>query len=303
MALSSDGETRRRVADNVRFLTGVGAPTNGDTGAGIAGSGSLYFDINSGIIYVNEGAISSPEWVVFGISNIADGSILTAMIADLAVTAAKLGPAAVTTSKLDALAVDTAALAALAVTNAKIAALAVDSGKLAADAVITAKILDLNVTAAKIAANTITPAKVATSFFAQATGTISSADITGTGVGQFGHANGFPLVAPPGLHVVGELISGVLIYDFAVAAYGAGGNVTINRSGGAGALTGLISAANFCGAVVDKIAFLIPLSTAGINLTENEGINLVSTAAFTQPGTAVGVIRYILNYRLHSTGL
>lgn len=305
MALSLDGEERRRVAADVRFLVGSGVPLDGasGTGAGVAGPSSLYFDFTNHIIYVNVGTKAVPAWDVFGISNIPDGSITTAMLQDLAVTGAKIAAGTISTSKYGALSVDTAAIAALAVTTAKIANGAVGTTQLANLAATTAIINDLAVTTGKLAANAVTPAKTATSMFQQATGTISSADITGTGAGQFGHANGYILLAGQGAHNVVELISGIFVYDFATAAYTAGGNVTINRSGGAGALTGLISAANSFGAAGDKIVQFLPLTTAGINLTENEGLNLVTTAAFTQPGTAAGVIRYVLNYRVHATAL
>lgn len=305
MALSLDGEERRRVAADVRWIVGSGVPSDGTTGtgAGIAGPCSFFFDTTNHIIYVNVGTKASPSWDVFGISNIPDGSITTAMLEDLAVTGAKIAAGTITTAKYGAGSVDSTALGALSVTTAKIANDAIDSNKLANNAVDTAAILDLNVTTAKIANNNVTAAKLVSSTFAQATGTISSADITGTGVGQFGHANGYPLVAGQGAHNVIELISVIFFYDFSTAAYTAGGNITANRSGGAGALTGLISAANSVGAAVDKVISLVPLTTVGINLTENEGINLVAAAAFTQPGTAAGVIRYVVNYRVHATGL
>jgi hypothetical protein len=131
---------------------------------------------------------------------------------------------------------------------------------------------------------------------------ISSADITGTSAGQFGHANGFPLVVPQGTDVVVQLVAAAMFYDFGVAAYTAGGNITINLDGGGAALTGLVSAANSVGAASDKIASFVPLSTAGVVLTANNGLNLVSSAAFTQPGTATGVIRVVVKYRIIATG-
>ena len=132
-------------------------------------------------------------------------------------------------------------------------------------------------------------------------GTITSADITGTAAGQFGHASGVPLVAiPPGY--VGQLIEAVAFYDYSTAAYGGGGNTTINETGGS-AITGLISAANSFGAASDKIVEWNKLSTAARNLTAATGWSLVSSGAFTQPGTAAGVIRYIVRYRLWATNL
>lgn len=132
-------------------------------------------------------------------------------------------------------------------------------------------------------------------------GTISSADITGTASGQFGHANGYPIVTVPAGYVA-ELLGVIAIYDYSTATYGGGGNVTINETAGS-AVTGLISAANSFGAATDKIVRWIPLAAAAANLTAALGWSLVSTGAFTQPGTAAGVIRYIVRYRVWQTNL
>lgn len=137
---------------------------------------------------------------------------------------------------------------------------------------------------------------------ATATGTISAADIVRATAGGLGHAQGYTLLAAQGLHVVVELISVILNYDFAVAAYTAGGNLTINWTGGGAALTGLVSAANSLGAAADKSVMFLPLAAAATALVENAGLSLVSSVAFTQPGTAAGVVRYVVNYRIHNTG-
>lgn len=145
-------------------------------------------------------------------------------------------------------------------------------------------------------------ASLAETLVKYATVTISAADIVATGAGKFGHANGYPLVAAPGATKVLEFLSAMLIYDYATASYTAGGNITVNIAGGA-ALTGLVAAADSVGAGVDKTVQFVPLSTAGIAMPANTGINLVSSAAFTQPGTAAGVIRVKVAYRVHTTGL
>lgn len=132
--------------------------------------------------------------------------------------------------------------------------------------------------------------------------TISAADIIATGAGKFGHAAGYPLVADPGADKAVELISAVMVSDRAVAAYTDGGNITVNENGGA-ALTGLVSAANSLGAATDKVAIFTPLAAAARVVTVNKGLNLVSSAAFTNPGTAAGVVRVRVNYRVHTLGL
>lgn len=136
----------------------------------------------------------------------------------------------------------------------------------------------------------------------QLSGTITAANIVGTAAGQFGHANGVILIPAPGAHVVTELISVTLLYKFATAAYTAGGNITVNNGAGGAALTGLISAANSVGAASSKGLLFVPLSTAAIAFVENGPINLVSSAAFTQPGTAAGTILWYANFRQYNTG-
>lgn len=132
--------------------------------------------------------------------------------------------------------------------------------------------------------------------------TISAADIVATGAGKFGHANGYPLVAAPAAGSALSLISATLVYDYATAAYTGGGNITVNYAAGS-AITGLVSAANSVGAAADKVVQFVPLSTVGNPLAVATGINLVAAAAFTQPGTAAGVIRVQVAYRVHVTGL
>jgi hypothetical protein len=133
--------------------------------------------------------------------------------------------------------------------------------------------------------------------------TISAADIVATGAGKFGHANGYPLVASQGAKKVVELVSALLIYDYATAAYTDGGNVTINISGGGSALTGVVSAANSVGGTADKLAHFVPLAAAANVVSQDTGLNLVAATAFTQPETAAGVVRVKVAYRVHSTDL
>jgi hypothetical protein len=127
-----------------------------------------------------------------------------------------------------------------------------------------------------------------------ATGTISPADIIGTSAGQFGHAEGVPMVATDADHRI-ELVSVVAVFDRITAAYTAGGNISVNASGGA-ALTGLVSAANSLGAASDAMYVFYPLTTAAVAMPA--GLSLVSSAAFTNPGTAAGVVRWKCRYRL-----
>lgn len=130
------------------------------------------------------------------------------------------------------------------------------------------------------------------------TGQITSANLTGTSAGQFGHASGFIMVPAPGAGLAVILLNAVLSYVFGTAAYTAGGNTTINWGSGGAAITGLISNANFAAAAVSKPVQFGPLATVGFAIVPNVSLNAVTSAAFTQPGTAVGVINYAVTYML-----
>jgi hypothetical protein len=53
-----------RVSNDVVFLTGAGVPTNGVTGAGFAGIGSMCIDVTAGKMYLNGGTKSAPVWKI-----------------------------------------------------------------------------------------------------------------------------------------------------------------------------------------------------------------------------------------------
>jgi hypothetical protein len=131
-----------------------------------------------------------------------------------------------------------------------------------------------------------------------ATGTISSANITGTSAGQFGHAQGVIMVPAPGAGKALVLENCVASYVFGTAAYTGGGNTTVNFGSGGSAITGVVSAANFAGAGANKPVQFVPLSTVGFALTANVSLNLVAAAAFTQPGTAAGVINWTITFQV-----
>lgn len=59
--------TRIRLANSVIWaLQGSGAPSNGTTGANIAGPGSLYIRTSNGAIYANTNTKASPTWTQLG---------------------------------------------------------------------------------------------------------------------------------------------------------------------------------------------------------------------------------------------
>jgi len=86
-----------RIGEGVLIFAGAGSPEDGTTGAGFAGTGSIYVSEASGAAYRNTGDKDETEWVLIG--TIA-GNIDTVSIVDLAVTTAKIDDEAVTTGKL-----------------------------------------------------------------------------------------------------------------------------------------------------------------------------------------------------------
>ena len=133
--------------------------------------------------------------------------------------------------------------------------------------------------------------------------TLTAAEIVGTAAGDIGHAAGATLVAAPGEGYVLEFISAILIYDYATAAYTGGGDDNVIQNGdGAVALSTTIAGADLLEAAGDKIVQVNALAASDQALAENKPITLKGTA-LTQPGTAAGVLRAHVTYRVHTTGL
>ena len=134
-----------------------------------------------------------------------------------------------------------------------------------------------------------------------AVATLAPADIIATTAGSLSHAQGLTLVAAPGANFFLELVSCTVSFTFATAVYtGGAGNVTVNIGGGGAALTGLVTGANSFIKASSNINQFVPLSTAANSITANTALSLVTTAAFTQPGTAAGTARIVTVYRTHS---
>ena len=167
-------------------------------------------------------------------------------------------------------------------------ALDIESGDLANNAVTTAAIAANAVTSAKLDVSTIQYAEVA----------LTKANLLAM------NATPVTVIAAPGSGKVIEFISAVVIYDFDTAAYGGGGDVTFKYNGAA-TVSNTVSAANSFGAAGDKITMCEALDTAnGIAMSVNTALVITNaTGAFTDPGTAAGVGRIKIAYRIHSTGL
>lgn len=130
---------------------------------------------------------------------------------------------------------------------------------------------------------------------------LTAAEIVGTAAGDLGHADGAILVAAPGAGFALQFVSAVLIYDYDTAAYtdGAGDDLTVYIN--SVAVSGAIATADLITKAGDTVISLSPLSTDYV-LGVNSTINLASTAV-TNPGTAAGVIRVAVSYRVITTGL
>lgn len=112
------------------------------------------------------------------------------------------------------------------------------------------------------------------------------------------------VVAAPGANKITEFISAILIYDRETATYANGGDVTIEYSGGATVST-TIAAADSFGSGTDEVFDFMRLNAAG-GLTKDVNTALVitnATGAFTDPGTAAGIARLQITYKIHTTGL
>lgn len=147
---------------------------------------------------------------------------------------------------------------------------------------------------------TVTSAKIDSSVIQTVEVELTATEIVGTAAGDLGHAAGAVLVAAEA-DVVHEFISAVLIYEYDTAAYTGGGNDLVVRQGTT-TVSAAIASADLLGDTADDIAFVSALSAADIKLTANSTLNLASTA-WTNPGTAAGVLRVRLAYRSHPAGL
>lgn len=257
--------------NNIGVFVINAAPSNGSSGTGvnILGTGALLIDNVNGILYMNTGTLSSPTWTaiapVAGGLALPSGDILVGNSGGKAAAVAMTGD--------------------VAITNAGVTT--VQPGA---------------ITSGKIAANAIGSGQLSTSLLQYASGTISSANITGTSAGQLGNAAGAILIPAPGAGFSLQLEAVGLYYTFATAAYTGGGVVGIAWGSGGAAVTGTATYANSIGASANKANMFTLLSTAAIALVSNASLNLTVASAPTQPGTAAGTIAWEAWYRIMTVG-
>lgn len=285
-------------SDKILLATGTTVPS--DSTAGYA-KGCIFIDTDVGAgsqgLYINVGTTTACNFDACG--TIGALSVDTGNIVDDAVTLAKL--VNITRGSIIVGGVAAAPTELAAKTSGQI--LVGDGTDLKSVAVSG----DATLSAAgalTIGAAAITSSKLDETTIQYAAVALTKTNILDTGAGGLGHANGFPLVAAPTAGKVLELLSATLIFDYATAAYDGGGNVSVGWAGGGGALTGVVTFANSIGASADKIVRFSPTTTAGVALTAATGINLLCAAAPTDTGgTAAGVVRVKVAYRVHTTGL
>ena len=130
--------------------------------------------------------------------------------------------------------------------------------------------------------------------------TLTPTQIVGTSAGDIGHSAGAILVAAPSSDYALEFISATLIYDYNTAAYTGGADDMVIRVGTV-AQSSAITATNCIKATGDKVYKLNAIATE-TSLPVGSTINLYGTA-YTNPGTAAGVLRVQVAYRIHETNL
>lgn len=85
----------RKLSDNnIGIICGTGAPTNGTSGTanGIAGPGTIYINITTGLQYVNVNTKASPTWSLGGLSGAVTGDVTISAAGVSAIGAGKVTP-------------------------------------------------------------------------------------------------------------------------------------------------------------------------------------------------------------------
>ena len=154
-------------------------------------------------------------------------------------------------------------------------------------------------TAADLVDGAVTSAKIDPSVIQIAEVDITKADILAM------NATPVSVVAAPGEGKVLEFISATLVYDYDTAQYGGGGDVTLAYDSGGATVSNTVVKANSFGATGDKVYSLNAVNAAGgYSMPVNTALVITNaTGAFTDPGTAAGVGRLKIAYRVIDTGL
>lgn len=118
--------------------------------------------------------------------------------------------------------------------------------------------------------------------------------------------NGAPVevVPAPGAAYALQFLDACLIFDYATATYTGGGDVSIGYAAGAAVSVAVVKT-NAFGAAADKVWWIPALNAAGgYTMPVNTALAITNaTGAFTDPGTAAGVGRLKIHYRVIQTDL
>lgn len=113
------------------------------------------------------------------------------------------------------------------------------------------------------------------------------------------------LVAAPGTHNFIDVVSVVLFYDYASAAFNtAGNNLTVEYKTDASGptATGTLSQTGFLDQTADGVAKLLPVAVANQVVAAVENQPVVLYCATADPTTGGGVLRVAISYRVMPTG-
>ena len=133
---------------------------------------------------------------------------------------------------------------------------------------------------------------------------IDSTKLVGSAAGDLAHVDGAILVAAPAAGILLEFVSAVFIYDYSTAAFGGGANDVVVQVGASGTqvtVSSAITSASLLTAAEDKIIRLGSIATE--LAVPTAGAISINGTLLTNPGTAAGVLRVHLTYRIHTTGL
>ena len=127
----------------------------------------------------------------------------------------------------------------------------------------------------------------------------------GTAAGDLAHADGAILVAAPGTGYTTEFVSAFIIYDHSTADFAGGGDDVVINVGVTGtqvAMSSALSQATLLTGSADAMMRVSAIPTETV-YSDNGVISLFAGTAYTNDGgTAAGLLRVHVTYRVHTTG-
>ncbi len=135
--------------------------------------------------------------------------------------------------------------------------------------------------------------------------TIDSTQIVGDVAGDLNHADGHVLVATAGTGFALEFVSAFIIYDHAIADFTGGGDDLVIQVGVNSAQVAMSSAISQATLLTGSGDAMIRVSAIATETVYSDAgiISLYAGTKITNPGTAEGLMRVHVTYRVHTTGL